>query len=372
MADVQKILFVAGTRPEIIKISPLIKSMRESREFHPFLLFTSQHTDLGMDFLSEFALIPDIVLDPIRDPTLRLARVHNQVVGGTSQACLDLKPDVVLVQGDTISAAAGANAAFLSQVAVGHIEAGLRTFDLYNPFPEEWARRVVAQSSTWHFAPTEGARRNLLAEGHPETSIFVTGNTGIDSVRLLTESSRRPETHSTSMTYTNKPRRTVLITLHRRELESSTDQLDLFLERAFARFADIDFVAVHHPNGLLSSSLSRLREPPNLQVFPPQTYRNFITLMNNSDAVISDSGGVQEEATYLNVPLLVLRESTERAETLERPNSRQCPISLRALDELERLLSLPPQEGLSYRHSFGDGHATERILSILEDQRRCA
>lgn len=358
-----KIAIVAGTRPEVIKLAPVRAALLATPGFQPVWISTEQQSTLNAQTLDVMGLAPDITLEsPSAHRSLggRFAEVMDRL----DQAFDLIDPDFVLVQGDTSTTAAGALAAFARRIPIGHVEAGLRTFDLDRPFPEEGWRCVVGQLAALHFAPTLQAAENLMRSGVDPARVHVTGNTGIDSVRL---SGDRVEAEPA----TNGLRR-VLVTLHRREnWEDSLDQVLSALLMLRDRIADIEIVFVAHANPQLRDRVfARLDAQPRLRIVGPLDYLSFLSFLKSATLVLSDSGGVQEEAPVFGVPTLVLRESTERMEAVEAGVARLVGTGRQAvLDEASRLL-LDEDARLRMVRAvspFGDGHAATRIVEIIRD-----
>jgi UDP-N-acetylglucosamine 2-epimerase (non-hydrolysing) len=352
------IRLVLGTRPEAIKLAPVARALA-ARGAEPTLIFTGQHPDLAaVDF--GLAAFPATHLDcPGEDDPH--AHVHH--VTAAILPLLEAPPDLLVVQGDTSSALGAALAAFTASVPVAHVEAGLRTHDPLLPWPEEEYRTAIDAEADLLFAPTHAAEANLRAEQVPGR-IHVTGNTGIDAVLSATAHLPPPTLHDSGM-----PR--LLVTCHRREswgegLESIAAAL-LGLTREGT--ASIDMVL--HPNAFVAGTMRRLLGGvPGIALVPPCNHSELVRRMRDADLVLSDSGGIQEEAPALGVPLLVLREKTERPEGLAAGNARLVGTSTqRIVEEARRLLADPVERAALGRRSFpyGDGHAAPRIAEIIEE-----
>lgn len=360
------VLLVVGTRPEAIKLAPVVESLRGSASLRPVLLATSQHGAMLRQALAPFGLEPDVDLAVMTDgqsPTAVAARVLERI----GRPLEEIAPAVVVVQGDTTTALAAAWASFYAGVPVAHVEAGLRSGRVDSPFPEEFNRRGVAVAASLHFAPTERARENLLGEGVDPAAVFVVGNTVVDAVARIrsTVPRREPE----------PGRATVLVTLHRREsfgapLERALGAIRLLaLERGDA----LRIVFPVHPNPKASGPARRLLGGlPNVELRDPLDYPGFLEAFSRSRFAISDSGGVQEEGPCLGVPVLVARETTERPEVLESGWGVLVGTDPdRILAESRRLLD--DEEAWRARRSgpnpFGDGHAARRIVDVLSTGR---
>src|SRR3990167_5246133 len=302
----RKIAIIFGTRPEIIKLYPVIKSLKP--HFHVVTIFTGQHRDLGRQMLKTFSIKPNYDLDVmLADQSLSLltASLHE----GLDKVLSKERPDLVVVQGDTTSALVGAMEAFYHKIPVAHVEAGLRTNDMYSPFPEEINRRLISQIATYNFPPTENAAKRLKQE-IPGSYILTTGNTGIDT---LLEFAKKIKTNKRWM---------VLVTLHRRESFGITLKSMLYAIQEFiSEFKQFEIVFPVHPNPYVEKTVKEiLGNQPRVQLIEPVDYLEMIKLMKQCHFIITDSGGIQEEAPSLHKPVLVLREVTEigRASCRER------------------------------------------------------
>jgi len=370
-----RVLVVFGTRPEAIKLAPVIRELRRYPDhFVVTVCVTAQHRDMLDQVLALFEVEPDIDLDLMAEgqsPTQVAARV----LLGLEPVLQDVRPDWVLVQGDTTTVMATAIAAHYARVRVGHVEAGLRTGDRCNPFPEEMNRIVADHVSDLHFAPTERARQNLLHEGIAPKHIHVTGNTVTDALLDVVARPWEPAASSTLARLrdiSQSGRRLILVTAHRREnfgqpLEDICDAL-----RALARRGDVRLVYPVHPNPCVHDVVhARLSSVPNVILLPPLDYVELIYLLKHCTLVLTDSGGLQEEAPSLGKPVLVLREVTERPEAVEAGTARVVGTdTAKIVAEAERLLD--DREAYARMalavNPYGDGHAAERIVKVLMDQ----
>ena len=357
-----KIAILAGTRPEVVKLAPVRAAPRQSAGFQPVWISTEQQGALNAQALATFGIEPDFRLDP-PSPERTLGGRFAQMMDRLDETLGALAPDLVLVQGDTSTTAAGAMAAFARRIPIGHVEAGLRTFDLTQPFPEEGWRCVVGQLANLHFAPTEPAARNLLLGGVTRDKIHITGNTGIDAVRLSGDSVS-PEPLTDGL-------RRVLVTVHRRE--NWGPELEQVLAALIAirdRVSDIEIVFVAHANPALRGRVDdALSDQPRIRVVEPLDYLGFLAHLKSAALVLSDSGGVQEEGPVLGIPVLVLRETTERAEAVEAGVARL--VGCRTEDVVAGAVSLlenEPERMHMVRavSPFGDGFAAQRIAEIIE------
>ena len=359
----RKVLCLVGTRPEVIKMAPVIGLLRNEDWAEVQVLATAQHRELMDDALECFGIVPDVDLD-IMQSNQELADLTSRLVKEIDGVLDAEKPDAVLIQGDTTTVMCAALACFYRRIPVGHVEAGLRTLDLYNPFPEEVNRTVVGRLATWHFCPTESARSNLIREGIRPDGISVTGNTVIDA---LLATARRA--HEVNLGH-EPDKRLVLVTCHRRE---SFGEPFRRICRALARIAatnpDIRILYPVHPNpNVRACAYDVLGNVPNVTLSEPLDYVAFVSAMKTCHFVISDSGGVQEEAPALGKPVLVLRERTERPEAVEQKVVKVIGTSCeRIVCEAQRLLDDENVYGEMSRgvSPYGDGHAAERIVGVL-------
>lgn len=358
----KRVLVVVGTRPEAIKLAPVVEALRASRSLTPVLLATSQHREMLRQALAPFDLEPDLDLDVMtqgQSPTMVASRVLSRI----EPHLKDLSPAFVVVQGDTTTALAAAWAAFYAGVPVAHVEAGLRSGRLDAPFPEEFNRRSISVATSIHFAPTALSRENLLAEGVDPSRVLVVGNTIVDAVQRILRSRPLPEMDGT--------RQTILVTLHRRESFGAPLERALGAVRRIAlEMGDrVRIVFPVHPNPMVSGpALSILSDLPNVQLVAPLDYPDFLHAFRSSRFVLSDSGGVQEEAPTLRVPVLVARETTERPEVLEAGWGMLVGTDPEKIVEESRRLLLDEtsyQARRSGPNPFGDGRAAERIAETL-------
>ena len=356
-----RICIAAGTRPEAIKLAPVHKALLAREGWRSIWIASGQHGAVNDRALKALGVAPDVKLAPPADAESLAGRLAH-MIREFDHAFAALDPDMVLVQGDTSSTIAGALAAFCRQIPIGHVEAGLRTFDLAAPFPEEGWRTLVGRLTALHFAPTGRAAANLRREGVPQSRVHVTGNTVIDALRSLPEGEGP---------FTAAPgRRLVGVTLHRREnWAAGVDQVVAALLQLRDRFDDLDLVFVAHGNPALASRIrSQLQGERSVTVCDPLDYPEFVGLMRAATLMLSDSGGVQEEAPAFGVPVLVLRDTTERMEAVEAGTARLVGCDTAAIvDEASRLLSdAAAYEAMAKAaNPFGDGHASETIVELI-------
>lgn len=361
----KKILCVVGTRPEAIKMSPVILTLKNESWAVVRILATAQHRHMLDQVLNFFNVEPDIDLDIMR-PNQALTTLTARLLLDLDDVLLAENPDVVLVQGDTTTVMTMALACFYHRIPIGHVEAGLRTWDLCNPFPEEANRVIVSKLARWHFAPTESARQNLLREGVMDSQIVITGNTVIDAL-LMTVKKDVPIGINLDA---NK--RLVLVTAHRREnFGEPFRNICRALQTLAMNNPDVQFLYPVHPNpNVRGVAYEMLGGRANILLSEPLDYAPFVAVMNRAHLIISDSGGVQEEAPALGKPVLVLRYETERPEAVDLGVVKLVgPNYERIVNEAQRLLDdesayLAMARGIS---PYGDGHGAERIVKKLRE-----
>jgi UDP-N-acetylglucosamine 2-epimerase (non-hydrolysing) len=358
-----RLLIAFGTRPEAIKLAPVILALKEQQWCEIRVLATGQHRQELDRVLRLFEIAPDVDLN-VMQPNQSLSALTARLVESVSKLLNAEQPDAVLVQGDTTTTMAVALACFYEGVPVGHIEAGLRTWDLNKPFPEELNRTVVGKLATWHFAPTDRAMQNLLREGVPEEKIFITGNTGIDSLSLV-----RPSGVEFPSAF-DHGKRYILITIHRRE--SFGNDFDSVCKALFAlavKNSTVNFIFPVHPNpNVKAKAYELLSGLSNFYLCEPLGYGTFVQIMRQAYLILTDSGGVQEEAPHLGVPVLVLRNETERIEAISQGVVKLIGVdSVRIQAEVQVLLDDElARETMAKKISpYGDGRAAQRIARIL-------
>lgn len=365
-------LSVFGTRPEAIKMAPLALSLARDPRFDAKVCVTGQHREMLDQVLSLFQLVPDFDLRIMR-PGQDLTSITTAVMQGLQAVFAEFKPDVVLVHGDTTTALAASLAAFYWRIPVAHVEAGLRTGNLHSPWPEEANRRMIASLAAIHFAPTDSARRNLLAEGIESDQIHVTGNTVIDALRMTVSRLEMPSNDELCLeqfSFLRTESRLVLITGHRREnFGHGFEQICQALRRAAELFPDVDFVYPVHLNPAVSQPVRLLLDGIcNIHLMDPLDYLPFVYLMHRSYLVLTDSGGIQEEAPALGKPVLLMRENTERPEALIEGTVRLVGTSVSSIcNHLEELITNPEvYKKMSLAHNpYGDGASCRRIIEII-------
>ena len=372
MAPLRRVLLVFGTRPEAIKMAPVIQQLqRQGSRFEAIVAVTGQHREMLDQVLSLYGVTPDLDLDLMRHGQ-RPEEVLALAVTGIGAAVRDLQPDVVLVQGDTTTTLAGALASFYEHVPVGHIEAGLRSDDKRAPFPEEVNRRLTTQVADLHFAPTTHARDRLLAEGISAGDVYITGNTAVDALLAAATIPNTPDDERLAALVQGDTR-FVLVTAHRREnWGAPMEAICRAVLDVLETFDDLLVVFPVHRNPVVRDVVNRvLGDNERVILTEPLDYLTFISMMRSATLIMSDSGGVQEEAPSLDVPVLVLRETTERPEALDTGAIRLVGTTREGIAQSAR--EVLGDSGLYRRmadaaNPFGDGHAAERIVTVLEER----
>ena len=356
----KKVTVVFGTRPEAIKLCPVVLALQKDASINCKVCVTGQHKEMLYQVLDVFGVRPDIDLQLMR-PNQTLGAFTSRAIAALDEYLAEERPDVVLVQGDTTTVFAGALAAFYHHIPIGHVEAGLRTGDLQSPWPEEANRVLTTRLAKWHFCPTESNKANLLKEGVNPADIYVTGNTVIDALMIAKE--RVPKTRD--------GKRRVLITGHRREnFGEGFEHMCSAIKRLAEDFAEVEFIYPVHLNPNVQEPVRRILSGlNNLKLIEPQGYLPFVGLMNDAYLILTDSGGVQEEAPSLGKPVLVMRDTTERPEAVLAGSVRLVGTNQDDIyREAKRLLT----DENAYRqmagavNPYGDGHAVERIVEILK------
>jgi len=368
----QKLLIVFGTRPEALKCFPVAQAALDSRHFDTRICVTAQHREMVDSVIALTGLPVDYDLD-IMSPGQTLFDVTTRVLSGMEKVLEDFRPDIVMVQGDTTTAMAAALAAFYKRIPVAHIEAGLRSHNIDSPFPEELNRLVAGNIATWHFAPTPEARDNLLREGKDPARIFITGNTVIDTLlhfsTTLDANSRLNTQMAGRFPFLDERKKLILVTGHRREnFDGGIDRICQALT-VLATRGDVQIVYPVHPNPNVRQVVhGLLGDVPNVHLIDPQDYLPFLYLQKRSYLVLTDSGGVQEEAPSLGKPVLVMRENTERPEGVAAGTARLVGTDVDLIvSSATRLLEDPvAYRGMAERHNpYGDGRASARIVEEL-------
>ena len=376
----RKIMLVFGTRPEAIKMAPLVKTFQQhSESFETIVCVTGQHREMLDQVLHIFDIKPDYDLDIMKSGQ-DLYDITARVLLGMRDVLKEAQPDIVLVHGDTTTSTAAALAAFYQQIPVGHVEAGLRTYNIYSPWPEEMNRQITSRIATYNLAPTPLSEKNLKAE-NAQGKIYVTGNTVIDALHMVVEKLKRNPSLAAEQEEVlrqagynvNRQRRLVLITGHRREnfgdgfIRMLTAIKDLTL-----KYSEVDFVYPMHLNPNVRRPIHEVfdgKSFPNMFFIEPLEYLSFVYLMEKATLVLTDSGGIQEEAPGLGKPVLVMRDTTERPEALESGTVHLVGTDYhKIVNEVSMLLDDPiAYERMSKAvNPYGDGKACERIINILK------
>lgn len=363
-----KVMTVFGTRPEGIKMAPIIKTMENVPEIESIICVTAQHRQMLDQVLNLFKIDPDYDLN-IFKPGQTLTDITIGALKGLESVIMEVNPDILLVQGDTTTVFAGALAAFYQKVKIGHVEAGLRSGNMYSPYPEEANRKLTGVLADFHFAPTETNKRNLLREGYPEDRIFITGNTVIDALKYAVKEDYRFENPLlNSIDY--KKERIILMTSHRREnIGRPMESIFSAVNDIVKKYDDVSVVFPIHLNPKVREIAYRVFEGNDkVHLIEPLDYEPFTNLMAKSHIVVTDSGGLQEEAPSLGKPVLVVREETERPEGIEAGTARLVGTDYQNIySNLDRLLSDQKeyQKMANAVNPYGDGKASERIVDII-------
>lgn len=366
---------VFGTRPEAIKMAPVVKALAGQSEFFDSrVCVTAQHRQMLDQVLDLFQIKPEYDLD-IMKPGQNLTDVTCNVLQGLAPVLEEFRPDVVLVHGDTTTTMAASLAAYYQRIAVGHVEAGLRTGNIYSPWPEEMNRRLAGAITRYHFAPTERSRNNLLQEGVASESIHITGNTVIDSLLDVVDKVRNDkalrDTMDSRFSFLNPDKRLVLVTGHRREnFGDGFENICQALKEIASTNSDVEIVYPVHLNPYVQEPVHRLlSDCPSVHLIEPQDYLPFVYLMDRACLVITDSGGVQEEAPSLGKPVLVMRDTTERPEAVAAGTVKLVGTNVeRIVAEAAQLLGdNQAYAAMALAHNpYGDGKASGRIIKALK------
>ena len=372
-----KILSVFGTRPEAIKFAPLLKQMEQDNRFKSIICVTGQHREMLDQVLDLFEITPDYNLQIMRC-NQSLHELTANILLSLSPVLKNEKPDLVLVQGDTTSAMTGALAAYYEQIPVGHIEAGLRTDDIYHPFPEEGNRSLITPLTTLHFAPTKINKQNLLKENISKDCVHITGNTVIDALLLTLEKCKdrsegywEQQLSKEIFTAVKSDKKIILITGHRREsFGDGFKNIAEAIKQIARKHKDVAIIYPVHLNPNVRKPIMKiLCNEPNIHLIEPFNYELFIYMMNHSDIILTDSGGVQEEAPSLGKPVLVMREKTERTEAIDAGTVKLVGAST---DKIAKCVDLLITDNSEYvkmakaQNPYGDGNSSKRILNLCQ------
>lgn len=368
-----KVLTVFGTRPEAIKMAPLVHQLDKDARFDARVCVTAQHREMLDQVLELFKIRPDYDLNIMKSGQT-LPEVTSRILLELTPVLREFKPDVVLVHGDTATTFAASLAAYYEQIAVGHVEAGLRTGNIYSPWPEEANRKLTGSLTKLHFAPTNTSKQNLLAENFDETQIIVTGNTVIDALLMVKERIEGDATLAGSLAaqfpFLNEGKKLILVTGHRREsFGGGFERICEALVKVAKQHPEVQVLYPVHLNPNVQEPVNRiLKDVENVFLVEPQQYLPFVYLMNRAHIILTDSGGIQEEAPSLGKPVLVMRETTERPEAVSAGTVKLVGTDVeRITSELTTLLTeQEAYNAMSFAHNpYGDGHACQRICDAL-------
>ena len=360
-----KVMSIFGTRPEAIKMAPLVKELESRNEIDSIVCVTAQHREMLDQVLETFNIKPDYDLNIMKQGQT-LGDITTRALNGLENVIKECKPDIVLVHGDTTTTFAGALAAFYNQVAIGHVEAGLRTYDKYSPFPEEMNRQMVDCLTDMYFAPTKISKENLLKENIDESKIYITGNTAIDAMKTTV---RDNYTHK-ELEWIKDDERMILLTAHRREnLGEPMCHIFKAIKRVVDEFKDIKVIYPIHMNPKVREVASEIfKDTDRVKLIEPLEVFDFHNFQNKSYLILTDSGGIQEEAPSLGKPVLVLRDTTERPEGIEAGTLKLVGTDEETIySETKKLLANKEEyEKMSKASNpYGDGHASERIVDAI-------
>ena len=368
-----KVLTVFGTRPEAIKMTPLALALAADVRFEAKVCVTGQHRQMLDQVLELFSLTPDFDLDIMKSGQ-DLTDVTTSILQGMKRVFSNYHPDLVLVHGDTTTTLSTTLAAYYQKIPVAHVEAGLRTGNLYSPWPEEANRKLTGTLASMHFAPTEVSRQNLLTEGVADSSIVITGNTVIDTLLEISSKIESNQALAADLSqlfpFLSAERRMLLVTGHRREsFGEGFERICLALSSTAKKFPELDIVYPVHLNPNVREPVNRLLACiPNIYLIEPLDYLPFVYLMNRSHLILTDSGGIQEEAPSLGKPVLVMRDTTERPEAVAAGTVRLVGTSAECIENnLHELLTEDAvYKNMSFAHNpYGDGKACHRIVEAL-------
>ncbi|MBF0842927.1 UDP-N-acetylglucosamine 2-epimerase (non-hydrolyzing) [Staphylococcus lentus] len=361
----KKIMTIFGTRPEAIKMAPLVSELKNDPELQPIVVVTAQHREMLDSVLETFDITPDYDLNIMKQGQT-LSEVTSRVLGGLESVIQEAKPDMILVHGDTTTTFAGSLAAFYNEVAIGHVEAGLRTWNKYSPFPEEMNRQMTGVLADLHFSPTDQSKHNLLQENKKDESIVVTGNTAIDALSTTVS-----ENYESEIINRHKDKRIVLLTAHRREnIGKPMENIFKAVRRIVEEHEDVVVVYPMHKNPKVRDIAGQLLSDHNrIELIEPLEVIDFHNFAANSHLILTDSGGVQEEAPSLGKPVLVLRDTTERPEGVEAGTLKLVGVEEENVyNETKKLLNdQSSYESMSIaQNPYGDGLASKRICENIK------
>lgn len=360
-----KVMSIFGTRPEAIKMAPLVKELEKRKEIESIVCVTAQHREMLDQVLETFDIKPDYDLNIMKSGQT-LADITSRVLTGLEDVIKEIKPDIILVHGDTTTTFASALAAFYNNVAIGHVEAGLRTWNKYSPFPEEMNRQMVDRMTDLYFAPTSVSKKNLLDEGIEESKIYITGNTAIDAMSTTVKSDyNHPE-----LNWLKEGERLILLTAHRREnLGEPMRNIFKGIRRIVDEFSDVKVIYPIHMNPKVREVANDVfKDCERVKLIEPLEVFDFHNFQNKSHLILSDSGGIQEEAPSLGKPVLVLRDTTERPEGIEAGTLKLVGTNEDVIyNETKKLLTDKKEyEKMSKASNpYGDGHASKKIVDAI-------
>lgn len=361
----KKIMTIFGTRPEAIKMAPLVLALEEDEMLEPIVVVTAQHREMLDQVLEIFKVTPDYDLD-IMQQGQTLAEVTARVITGLDDVIKEAKPDMILVHGDTSTTFAASVAAFYNEVDIGHVEAGLRTHNKYSPYPEEMNRQMTGVLADLHFSPTENSRQNLLVENKDASKIVVTGNTAIDALKTTVD-----DTYQSDIIERHADKKVILLTAHRREnIGEPMENIFSAVKDIVDEFEDVTVVYPMHKNPKVREIAAKyLSDHPRIELIEPLDVFDFHNFAARSHIILTDSGGVQEEAPSLGKPVIVLRDTTERPEGVEAGTLKLAGVNKEDIYNLTKNLL---EEDAMYEtmskasNPYGDGHASERIVENIK------
>lgn len=362
-----KVITIFGTRPEAIKMAPLVKELEKREEIENKVCVTAQHRQMLDQVLELFKIKPDFDLD-IMKTKQTLTGITGKVIEGLEQVFSEEKPDLILVHGDTTTTFAGALAAFYQKIKVGHVEAGLRTYDKYSPFPEEMNRKLTGAIADLHFAPTEGSKKNLLREGVEPNSIFITGNTVIDAMNFTVK--KQYSFENDELNKIDYSKKVIMVTAHRREnWGHGIENICVALKKVVEENKDVELIYLVHLNPIVKDVVYKhLNGIERIHLLSPLDTKETHNLMNKCYMVMTDSGGLQEEAPHLGKPVLVFREVTERPEAVEAGTVKLLGTEVEMIVKNANKL-IRDSEAYDKMHKavnpYGDGKASERIVDNI-------
>lgn len=363
-----KVMTIFGTRPEAIKMAPLVNELKRDEDIEDIVCVTAQHRQMLDQVLDIFGIVPDYDLNVMKDRQT-LPQITSSVLQGIVEVIEKAKPDMILVHGDTTTTFAGALAGFYSKVKIGHVEAGLRTYDKYSPFPEEMNRKLVGSMADLHFCPTENNKNNLLKENIPGDGIYITGNTVIDALKTTVSDSYEFETPELKEIDFSK--KVIVLTAHRREnLGEPMENIFRAVKKIAKEYEDVEIVYPVHLNPLVREPANRiLGEVANVHLIEPLDVQELHNLMDRAYLVMTDSGGLQEEAPALGKPVLVLRQETERPEAVNAGTVKMAGTNTEEIYRLAKMLLDNKEEYEKMNKAanpYGDGKASSRIVQAIK------